>query len=225
MSSKNQLQEYFQKRNLSVPIYRTFRVGGPPHDPTWTCNVTLPTGEIYGSREFKNKKEAEMDAAQIVLKSGLLEGRLSIIPTPSFSTEFLLREPVNIITALLIDVENQPKALNTYFSEKRLYCIDTHGFISHGHPLQKKIESSPFFSLCHLHVIPSTRPNGADIGMAVECGKMLVEKKYSIYVIVSNDNFAEALRDCLESNSGDGIQAFTCRSIEYAIELLNRIFS
>jgi hypothetical protein len=195
-------------------------VGGSPHEPIWRCTVTLPTGEVYGSHEFKSKREAEMDAAQIVLNDEIFQSKESSLEHNTCETALDVRSFENDgKVALLIDIENQPKALDEYFLRYPCHSIYVYGFLSRGHPLQRKIERAKYFSdlrfkLC---VVPSTRSDGADIGMSMECGKFIAQKMYEMYVIVSNDLFSEALRDCLE---GEGVRAYACRSIEYALDIV-----
>ncbi|KAI4348475.1 hypothetical protein L6164_009196 [Bauhinia variegata] len=65
---KNQLQNYVQKRNLSLPVY-TFEREGPSHNSRFKCKVTV-NGETYESSEFfSTLKDAEHAAAKVALMS------------------------------------------------------------------------------------------------------------------------------------------------------------
>uniref|UniRef100_A0A2N9IA19 DRBM domain-containing protein n=1 Tax=Fagus sylvatica TaxID=28930 RepID=A0A2N9IA19_FAGSY len=65
---KNQLQNYVQKRNLSLPAYSCEREG-PPHASRFRCKVTID-GHTYESPEFfSTLKDAEHAAAKVALKS------------------------------------------------------------------------------------------------------------------------------------------------------------
>ncbi|XP_059462236.1 double-stranded RNA-binding protein 4-like [Corylus avellana] len=65
---KNHLQNYAQKRNLSLPVYSCEREG-PPHASRFKCKVTID-GQTYESPEFfATLKDAEHAAAKVALSS------------------------------------------------------------------------------------------------------------------------------------------------------------
>ncbi|KAG6696764.1 hypothetical protein I3843_09G160500 [Carya illinoinensis] len=65
---KNQLQNYAQKRTLSLPVY-SCECEGPPHVRRFKCKVTID-GQTYESPEFfSNIKDAEHAAAKLALTS------------------------------------------------------------------------------------------------------------------------------------------------------------
>jgi hypothetical protein len=65
---KNHLQNYAQKRNLSLPVYSCEREG-PPHASRFKCKVTID-GQTYESPEFfATLKDAEHAAAKVALTS------------------------------------------------------------------------------------------------------------------------------------------------------------
>ncbi len=65
MSSKNTLQEYLIKLG-AAPLYTTVKAGGPDHNPDFksTVTVTIDDKKLSASAIGKNKKEAELSAAQ-----------------------------------------------------------------------------------------------------------------------------------------------------------------
>ncbi|MBI5419876.1 MAG: ribonuclease III [Deltaproteobacteria bacterium] len=64
--AKSRLQEWCQKRRISLPRYRLLSAFGPPHAQTFSVSVRLPDGsEAEGIG--KTKKEAEMEAATRLL--------------------------------------------------------------------------------------------------------------------------------------------------------------
>ncbi|MGE5587524.1 MAG: ribonuclease III [Clostridia bacterium] len=68
------LQEFFQKREKSIPEYDVVREAGPDHDKTFTVVVRL-AGSSVGSGSGKTKKAAEQAAAADALaKMGILPG-------------------------------------------------------------------------------------------------------------------------------------------------------
>ena len=60
---KTLLQEFYQKKYKACPTYELVKKTGPDHDQTFWVNVHL--GETtYGPAQWKNKKEAEQNAAK-----------------------------------------------------------------------------------------------------------------------------------------------------------------
>lgn len=60
---KSLLQEFYQKKHKSVPIYTMEKKTGPDHDQTFWVSVSLGATK-YGPTEGKSKKEAEQKVAQ-----------------------------------------------------------------------------------------------------------------------------------------------------------------
>jgi hypothetical protein len=68
---KNLLQESAQREGLSIPIYKTIKIG-PCHMPTFFSTVEVK-GEIFRGKGGKSKKHAELNAAKVAysfLKQG-----------------------------------------------------------------------------------------------------------------------------------------------------------
>jgi len=66
-NAKAQLQEWLAKRGLSLPIYTTEDVEGPPHCCQFTISVMIE-GKQYGNASGSSKREAEERAAQQALQ-------------------------------------------------------------------------------------------------------------------------------------------------------------
>lgn len=66
-NSKNILQEYFQQKQLSLPIYDTKRKGGSDHAPSWLSVITIYDGKKFEGRISQTKIQAEISAASTVL--------------------------------------------------------------------------------------------------------------------------------------------------------------
>ncbi|XP_021755020.1 uncharacterized protein LOC110720324 isoform X2 [Chenopodium quinoa] len=65
---KNRLQEYAQKANIPLPVYRTINNGGASQAPRFTSTVEID-GETYTSMDtLTNRKAAEQDAAKHALE-------------------------------------------------------------------------------------------------------------------------------------------------------------
>lgn len=65
VNPKGALQAFAQKRFQTDPRYRRLQQSGPPHQPTFTCAVTVATYEATG--EGHSLKEAEAMAAMKLL--------------------------------------------------------------------------------------------------------------------------------------------------------------
>ena len=65
---KSALQEYLQKRNLSVPVYKTVTSRGPDHKRLFMVEV-LADNVTLAKAKGSSKKSAEQKAAQKALKS------------------------------------------------------------------------------------------------------------------------------------------------------------
>ncbi|GAV77302.1 dsrm domain-containing protein [Cephalotus follicularis] len=70
---KNQLQNYAQKRNLTLPLYTCER-DGPPHASRFKCKVTVDGKTFENPEFFSTIKEAEHAVARIALVSLLQDG-------------------------------------------------------------------------------------------------------------------------------------------------------
>jgi len=64
LNYKALLQEFAQKENMSIPVYRVVKVAGPEHDKRFTVEVVMGD-EVIGVGTGKNKKAAEMEASQL----------------------------------------------------------------------------------------------------------------------------------------------------------------
>lgn len=77
---KNQLQNFAQKRSLTLPVYTCER-DGPPHASRFRCKVEIG-GKTYGSPDFHaTLKDAENAVAKVALMScqdGAQEASISI---------------------------------------------------------------------------------------------------------------------------------------------------
>jgi ribonuclease-3 len=62
LNPKGQLQEFVQGKWKSVPVYRTFRQGGPQHCPFYEVEVAV--GRFVAIGSGSNRKLAEVNAAE-----------------------------------------------------------------------------------------------------------------------------------------------------------------
>ncbi|KAF6160624.1 hypothetical protein GIB67_019564 [Kingdonia uniflora] len=63
---KSRLQEYAQKIGAVTPVYEATN-GGPPHDPSFKCTVTVNNVKYYSLPGFSTRKAAEQSAAEVAL--------------------------------------------------------------------------------------------------------------------------------------------------------------
>jgi len=103
---------------------------------------------------------------------------------------------------LLVDIENQQNALKIL--NERFGCIkwfEVYIFISKGNPLISKIKSEcneeSFF--VKIIEVPSTRKDAADVGLSLVAGEMIINNEYDIFIILSNDHFADPLAECMKN--------------------------
>jgi len=179
--SKNRLQEYFQKRQLSLPSYYTVRIGGGDHAPKWKSVVTIADGSQFISDICSTKGGSEISAAS--------KGLMAV----DIKNEGSALKPILVLgqnTALIVDVENLPKFIDELYS-----LIDSsenltvYGFIGKHHCLIEKE-----FKLGTIKVVsPSTRSDGTDTTIQVYTGLLLAQEKYEKYLIATRDHFGAAL--------------------------------
>lgn len=60
---KSLLQEYYQKKNRTCPVYELVKMTGPDHDKTFWVSVHLGS-TTYGPESGKSKKAAEQEVAK-----------------------------------------------------------------------------------------------------------------------------------------------------------------
>ena len=64
MSAKNKLQEFFQKRKETLPVYSTARDPlSEAHNPKWKSTVTVHGGKRFIGEQKLKKSDAEASAA------------------------------------------------------------------------------------------------------------------------------------------------------------------
>jgi ribonuclease-3 len=79
---KSALQEYFQKQNLPLPVYRIVDATGPDHERVFLMEVTSG-GKVLARAKGASKKDAEQKAAQKALR-GVMGRRLRDMPCEMF---------------------------------------------------------------------------------------------------------------------------------------------
>ncbi|MGB4966144.1 MAG: putative dsRNA-binding protein [Microgenomates group bacterium] len=68
LSAKNRLQEYWQEKYKTLPVYKLIVEEGPEHHKSYTIGV-YHKGKLLGQGKGWSKKSAEEKAAKDALKS------------------------------------------------------------------------------------------------------------------------------------------------------------
>ena len=261
-SDKNALQEYFQKLGKPLPKYESVKVGGEDHTPVWQSKVILYDGSSYKGKPAESKSESDSYAAKFASKRlfGKKSSKFSPQSThnpPKKSSKNNLKypslgnfKPSKKITSkkinlkmyervcLLVDIENQQNALKI-LNERFgcIECFEVYIFISKGNPLISKIKSEcneeSFF--VKIIEVPSTRKDAADVGLSLVAGEMIINDECDIFIILSNDHFADTLAECMK-NYGElrynkktrkdknlNIEVHVCRDTQHVIEKLKEL--
>ena len=64
---KTRLQEFLQGRHLPLPSYTVTAVSGPSHDQAFVVECAVPELQLRFAAEGRSRREAEREAAQLVL--------------------------------------------------------------------------------------------------------------------------------------------------------------
>jgi len=191
ISSKNILQEYYQKLGLTLPIYNTQMCS----DGFFVSHLQLSDGiEMLGTPR-RRKIDAEKDVAEMAISCM----KRSPIGYPDLVKRKLILEYV-----ILIDLENIPKGHEELLIKYE--NIQIIGFVSKSNPLAdidlsiKKI------------IFPTTRKDGSDIGIVLYFSKLIMDRmiwesdgckikpdKMTIFMIMTRDHFASSIVDVAPS--------------------------
>lgn len=218
-SAKNILQEYFQKRQLSLPIYNTYQSGSI--NIRWNSTVTLDDGRS-ASGSASSKVAAEQLAAQealnllsrskhrnirTVTNESSRSRNSNIFPIsqeiPQLGQQIqkikVTEQSDDIIifdepTALLVDLENLPKIVDEL---PLTIGLDIYVFVGEHHSLVDKVFNRPVIRI----VSPSTRKDGTDTCMQVYTGMLLTQQKYEEYLVATIDHYGAALIEMIENNT------------------------
>lgn len=131
-------------------------------------------------------------------------------------------------TLIIIDVENVHKALDDILSRvSKSKNISILCVISEDHYMKTKLNlSDPRVRLIEA---PTSRSDGADIGIVLYIGFLLAQESYQQYFIVSKDHFSDAAMDCIckfdEMTGSVGFQrkAYACKSVDKLVDTLQRL--
>ena len=190
MASKNQLQEYFQKKQQPLPKYITTRNGGVDHLPCFVSNLNLFENVFVGD-VCTTKKHAEENVAYKALNY--------INDNKSVATAY--EAPNNFDTVLLIDLENVPRIKGIVFKEN-VYAIGFMSSNSSVYDMRKEYETT-----MDLQIINSVIKDAADVLLTFTAGTFVYETKNVFIVIITKDHFASALVDILKYKGVNAVHA------------------
>ena len=213
MNYKNKLQEYCQKNKLKLPLYYTFAC-----DTGFVSTVTV-NGKKFKGTQTSTKKGAEKSAAEVACKNI----NIRFVDLSKKSTDRTKIELINH-TTFIIDVENKPNVLTKlidefeFIGEYVIYAVASiHHPVIENYRDDKNILNNKNVIL---HDVPSTRKNGADVGMCVLAGQLMDNDNPTFFVLISGDKFIDALNDCLV---GYNFSSVVCRSEKQLIKQLENL--
>lgn len=215
MTSKNILQEYFQKNRLELPKYKTQRLGGSDHQPVFVSEVILHDGRVFTGTQESNKKAAELNVAQKVLNE------IDFKPKKAVST-FNLKRKVGIF----VDLENKPSIVEE-INDSTDISVDIFAFASRDHPSLLKLKQTEIN--CVKVEVPSTRKDGADIGLIMSVGGFLFREDYEDFIIVTSDHYGDCLVECVSnidkmfSWNGKPPRIYCCRTLDRVLKTLGEL--
>lgn len=181
--TKNKLQEYCQKNGWDLPKYET-HCSGQSHDPIFVSQVIV-NGQTYMGNRSNSKKGAEKLAADVAYFNLMEEYN---------------KNKINYLgprITILLDIENQPKFienLEEYINLEFNNLIRIEIFVSLNSPLKNKKYNEKY---CTMHMIPVVRSDAADTYLIFRAGMYVACRVKSEYIIVSNDHFAETLKEIM----------------------------
>jgi hypothetical protein len=203
MSAKNELQELYQRRKETLPVYSTERVRGTPaHSPLWISTVTLHDGTTYSGSPYTKKGAAEISAAEVALLYVPGEVEVKVPDSGALeSAKDVARWCEDRTAICLIDIENIPQAvsMDQVNIPRGVFVL---GFVGHCHPMALK----PFpFSK---YIVKSSIADAADHALTFMAGYIashlvsedLGEELTPLpkIIIMSRDHYAEATVWCLK---------------------------
>jgi len=152
MSAKNKIQEFLQKHDLPLPIYKYTRCGGEDHEPEWNCQIEFSISlekdsekESFTSSIWTSKKKASEEAAKLALEyldiSNLnyshTKRKISINDNLSLGSSFrgkmsysspikedYLSFEENNTIFILLDLENAPNSYENLCNKMALKLMD-----------------------------------------------------------------------------------------------------
>lgn len=173
------LQEYYQKYNLSLPIYED----NGEENGMFHVIVTLHNGGVFPGTG-KNKKAAKMEAARMAFES---------IESSKININY------DVSTYLAVDVENIGNCFKDLERIRLSGSIKVGLYYSESWVSQLP-KTGPALSVpFEIVKIPSSRKDASDIGMIMSLTQIAMKNEYSQIVIWTKDHYGSVVKEILES--------------------------
>jgi hypothetical protein len=177
---RNNLTEWTMKTGHPVPIFETVAYG-PPHDPQYHCTVSV-AGKLF-TGVASRKKEAEALAC-VNACLFLFQNDHSNSPQEQFTIS------CSDSVAIFIDVENSPQQLDVlqriHFHGVQVFLVTSRKTNQGTLELIDRLQDK-----CTIISSQSMMPDGADIRIVLEIGKLIHNNPSPSYIyIISGDHFA-----------------------------------
>jgi hypothetical protein len=197
MNYKGLLQEYCQKRGMSLPKYNTTFTNGKFVSSVIVNDYFYEISERLTT--YDTKKEAEQVIAEYALSQ--IEKKNE---SEKHSFNIHLTEEFQPTTSLFIDIENKQTILNDLEERINMDCFSNHEngfqdsvyfyvFISKYHHLYKKIKDTKY---CAVFEIDSPNKDAADVYMTYMCASL--GEDFKNIGIVTGDHFGHTLVQILK---------------------------
>lgn len=132
MNSKTKLQEFYQKRKQTLPVYDTQRMlNTPAHSPMWVSTVTLHDCRQFVGVPASKKNDAEKNAATVALECQPID-LTGAVHTAFESLKEIATCCLEKDTVCIIDMENIPTAVEITNIRDNVFVL---GVVGHCHPL------------------------------------------------------------------------------------------
>lgn len=196
ISTKNMVQEIYQKLKLPLPVYNTqaFTTGSSPW-PLFVSEIKTSDEKYAKGTPANSKKKAELNAA----REWLLNHTEWDPETESYQVERVYYDSSEINTIAFIDVENMPNAINSVIK----FPVRTVGFVGRLHHLAGKTTNcEEIKKYDEFYVANTVSKDGADIWMAMHIAEHFTDiKKYQNVIIITRDHFGTPVSEYLKNTT------------------------
>ena len=192
---KNLLQEYYQKKQLNIPIYSTFLIDNNTSTiPLWKSIVMLCdgtefvgiSGDLY-KKTPGNKKDAENNAAKNAYNYLITSNKLTTITT--LSTKSLTDININNFKeVLLVDSENCDLEISKISNDMLVLM-----FVSKNTTKKVVFQLQNKYENCYVFISESVGRDAADHLLTFYAGKLSVLHNEIQYYVLTKDHYGEFL--------------------------------
>lgn len=204
ISTKNTLQEYFQRRGADLPEYTSKQLDNGNWESVVTIKVNGETLQFKGEQSDR-KRQSECNSAGAALKHLSIETQGTVATVVSIQTPTLAPVPRRAIeypvghiciphgehkryTYVLVDYENSSKIPEIDEYDKTHTDVTVLRFVSHLHPKASSGEAN--------YIVESSISDAVDHYITFYVGSLCakIPAESALYILVlSRDHFASAL--------------------------------